>query len=65
MRAVNRKKFNTMKYENIKYRNSPYYKAAKLWDTLPRDIVDTMTNTELKRLLKAHFAPFNELSFET
>ena len=32
-----------LKYENAKYRDSPYYKAAKLWDTLPRNILDTGT----------------------
>ena len=59
-RAANRKKFKAVKYENSKYRNSPYYKAAKLWDTLPLEIVDTRTITELKQLLKSHFSPFDE-----
>ena len=45
-RAANRKKYRTEKYENAKYRDSPYYKAAKLWDTLPRNIVDTGTRIE-------------------
>ena len=49
-RAATRKKFVTVKYENMKYRNRPYYKAAKLWDTLPKFITDTLTLTELKRL---------------
>ena len=48
-RAVNRKKYNTVKYENVKYHKSPYYKAAKLWDTLPRNIMDTETINELEK----------------
>ena len=63
-RAVNIKKYKTVKYENVKYRNSPYYKAAKLWDTLPNDIKDKGTILELKRLLKIHFCPFDEYYFE-
>ena len=54
----------TVKYENVKYRNSPYYKAAKLWDTLPNDIKDIGTILELKRLLKIYFSPFDEYYFE-
>ena len=35
IRAGTKNKFKTMKYENAKYCDSPYYKASKLWDTLP------------------------------
>ena len=63
-RAANRKKYRTEKYENAKYRDSPYYKAAKLWDTLPRNIVDTGTLNKFKRLLKPYFSPFKETYFE-
>ena len=63
-RAVNTTKYKTVKYEDVKYRNSPYYKAAKLWDTLPNDIKDTGTILELKRLLKIYFSPFDEYYFE-
>ena len=51
--------------ENVKYRNSPYYKAAKLWDTLPNDIKNIATTAELKGLLKKHFFPYDEYYFET
>ena len=57
-RAANRKKYRTVKYEITKYRDSPYYKAVKLLDTLPRHIVDSGSLTELKRLLKNFFSPF-------
>ena len=63
-RAANRRKFKTMKYENIKYRDSPYYKASKLWDTLPPNIIDSGTLAELKKLLKNHFSPFQDLYFQ-
>ena len=42
-RAVNRRKYRTEMYHNIKYENSPYYKAAKIWDTLPRPVKDSET----------------------
>ena len=64
-RAAKRKKYKTAKYENIKYRNSPYYKAAHLWDTMPANIMNTETITELKGLLKKHFSPFDDKYFET
>ena len=64
-RAANIKKYKTGKYENVKYRNSPYYKAAKLWDTLPNDIKNIATTAELKGLLKKHFFPYDEYYFET
>ena len=32
-RAAAIRKFKTEIYKNSKYKNSPYYKAAKLWDT--------------------------------
>ena len=54
-----------LKYENAKYRDSPHYKAAKLWDTLPRNILDTGTLTELKILLKIYFSPSNDTYFES
>ena len=57
-------KYRTEKYENTKYRDSPYYKAAKLWDTLPQNIVDTGTLIEFKRLLKPYFSPFRDTYFE-
>ena len=59
-RAANRKKFKTEKYENVKYKNSPYYKAAKLWDSLPPHIVELGTVTELKKHLKKLFHPYED-----
>ena len=66
-RAANRLKYwiQTEKYENGKYKNSPFYKAAKLWDTLPKYIVDTGTLTELKKHLKAYYSPSDDKYFET
>ena len=64
-RAANGLRFKTEKYENGKYKNSPYYKAAKLWDTLPNNIVDIETMTELKKHLKMYFSPFDEKYFIT
>ena len=63
-RAATRTKFKTVKYENAKYRDSPYYKAAKLWDTLPHNIIDTGSLVELKKLLKSFFSPFKDTYFE-
>ena len=37
--------------------NSPFYKAAKLWDTLPKNVKDSDTLIELKKLLKVIYAP--------
>ena len=51
-RGANRKKFKTEKFENSKYRYSPYYKGSKLWDTLPMNISDAGTLSELKKLSK-------------
>ena len=62
-RAGTKKKFKTIKYENAKYRDSPYYKASKLWDTLPQEITNIASLYELKKLLKTHFSPFDELYF--
>ena len=58
--AANRKKFKTEKYENVKYKKSPYYKAAKLWDSLPPHIVELGTVTELKKHLKKLFHPYDD-----
>ena len=62
-RAATRKKYRTEKYENAKYKNSPFYKTAKLWDTLPKNITDIDTITELKKYLKAFFSPFDDKYF--
>ena len=51
-RAAAIRKYRTEIYNNSKYKNSPYYKAAKLWDTLPRHIKDSTTLCELKKQLK-------------
>ena len=40
-RAAEIRKYKTEIYKNSKYKNSPYYKAAKLWDTLPRNMRDS------------------------
>ena len=53
-------KYKTVKYENVKYCSNPYYKAAKLWDSLPRNITDIGTITEHKTLLKAYFGRFHD-----
>ena len=55
-RAANIRKYRTEIYKNAKYKNSPYYKAAKLWDTLPRHIRDSLTMSELKKTLKSVFS---------
>ena len=34
------------------------YKAAKLWDALPRKIKDSNSKGELKQLLKLHYLHF-------
>ena len=57
-RAVNIRKYRTEICKNSKYKNSPYYKAAKLWDTLPRIIKDSDTIGELNQLLKLHYPRF-------
>ena len=46
---------NTEIYKNSKYKNSPYYKAAKLWDILPRTIRNSSTLGELKQHLKVFY----------
>ena len=51
-------KFRTEIYKNSKYKNSPYYKAAKLWDTLPRQVKDSTTLFELKQHLKIQYPHF-------
>ena len=63
--AAKRKKYKTEKYENTKYRNSPYFKAAKLCDSLPPFIVESGTITELKRHLKGHYSLFDDNYFVT
>ena len=40
------------------------YKASKLWDTLPPNIIDSGTLMELKKLLKKRFSPFQDLYFQ-
>ena len=50
----------TKKYENTKYKHSPYYKAAKLWDTLAVDIIDSTTIGELIKRLKVLYAQFDQ-----
>ena len=62
-RAANQEKYSTVWYENAKYHNSPYYKAAKQWDTLPRSITDSGTITELKKHLKTFYSPFYDTLF--
>ena len=59
-RAVNRRKYRTEMYRNIKYKNSPYYKAAKFWDTLPRLVIDSETPMDLKRQLRNLFSVFDD-----
>ena len=59
-RAAYRGKFNTERYQNVKYKNSPYYKAAKLWDTLGANIIDSSTVGELKKHLKVLYAQLDE-----
>ena len=51
-RAADIQKYRTEIYKNSKYENSPFYKAAKLWDTLPRKAKDSTTLSELKQHLK-------------
>ena len=62
-RASNRRKFKTERYENAKYKNSPYYKAAKLWDSLPDNIRDSDMLGELKKHIRAFYAVFDEKYF--
>ena len=65
-RAANRKiKFKTEKYENIKYRNSPYFKASKLWDTMPMDVTGIGTICKLIKDLKALYILFDDKYFVT
>ena len=59
-RAANIRKYRTEIYKNAKYKNSPYYKAAKLWDTLPRHIRDSLTMSELKKHLKVFFPGYDD-----
>ena len=59
-RAVNIRKFRTEVYHNSKYKNSPYYKAAKFWDTLPRPAKDSETLYELKQHLRTLFPVFDD-----
>ena len=56
--AANIRKFRTEIYKNSKYKNSPYYKAAKLWDTLPRHVKDSTTLSELKQHLKVLYPSY-------
>ena len=64
-RAVHVRKFKTEIYHNSKYKNSPYYKAAKFWDTLPRPSKDSQTIGELKRHLRDLFPLFDETFYLT
>ena len=66
-RAANRKKYRTEKYENANYRDSTYYKGAKLWDTLPRNISDSDSLIEFKKLSKSfsHRLTTNILKFNS
>ena len=57
-RAANIRKFRTEIYRKSKYKNSPYYKAAKLWDALPRHVKDSSTLSELKQHLKVLYPSF-------
>ena len=52
IRAAEVRKYRTEIYKNSKYKNSPFYKAAKLLDTLPRQIKNSTTVYELKQNLK-------------
>ena len=64
-RAVHIRKFKTEIYRNSKYKNSPYFKAAKFWDTLPRPSKDSQTIGELKRHLRDLFPLFDETFYLT
>ena len=57
-RAADVCKFKTEIYKNSKYKNSPYYKGAKLWDTMPRQVKDSTTLFELKQHLKILYPYF-------
>ena len=57
-RAADIRKYRTEINKNSKYKNSPYYKAAKLWDTLPWQIKDSETIEELKQHLKILYPCF-------
>ena len=48
-RGAERYTFDVERYNVIKYKNSPYYKGADLWDTLPRQVIDSTCFTELKK----------------
>ena len=53
-------KYRTEIYKNIKYKNSPFNKASKLWDTLPRLIRDSATLSELKQHLKVLYPKYED-----
>ena len=59
-RAANVRRYRTEVYTNSKYKNTPYCKASKLWDTLPREIETSQTLHELKSQVKAHYPSFIE-----
>ena len=59
-RAATVRKYRTEIYKNSKYKNSLYYKAAKLWDTLPRQIRDSTTLSELKQHLKVVYNRYED-----
>ena len=62
-RAANVRKYKTERFQNSKYKNSPFYKAAKYWDTLPRILKDCESAYELKRHLRVLHAPYDENFF--
>ena len=63
LRAANIRNFKTEIYRNSKYKNSRYYKAAKLWDVLPRHVRETQTLYELKCHLKLVYVQFDDNFF--
>ena len=59
-RGAVRYKFEVERYNVVKYKHSHFYKGSELWDTLPRQIIESTCLAEFKKNLMTVYQYFED-----